>query len=205
MYTLSYVLYVIGGIALLVLIGFVVALFGKKLSAKVSKIGIACAAVVAIGTIGYGGYHQYDTYQTIQAADSEFADNADKFTKLMKSTLTTTENVGNDVAEKWSKGIVDDPENFDVDKVVGAAILDNADDIETINGNLDKLKKYLNNMNDYDTGEYDYAAYKKAYNETDEFVKTVSDPNGTFSDFVKDSRKLDKSAYKAYKNIEVDE
>ena len=68
--------------------------------------------------------------------------------------------------------------------------------------NLKKLKKYLKEMNDYDTGTYDYEAYKKAYDKLEKLVNFVNDPKGTYDHYT-ETYPADKSAVEnAYKDIE---
>ncbi len=198
MYTLSYVLYGIGGVAVLILLGFTIALFKKKGTAKTNKIAIIISVLVAVASFGYGGYHQYDINQTIEAADDEFADNADKFTKLYKTTYDDIEESGNSIKDSWTKGIVE----ADITSIVEEALVDNQESIDNSTTNIHKLKKYLDTMNDYDTGEYDYDAYNKAYKRLNSLINYVSDPSGSLTSYSDKLDTLVSDVDDAYKDIE---
>ena len=205
MYTLSYVLYGIGGVAVLILLGFTIALFKKKGTAKTNKIAIIISVLVAVASFGYGGYHQYDINQTIEAADDEFADNADKFTKLYKTTYDDIEESGNSIKDSWTKEIVEaaaDDEKADITSIVEEALVDNQESIDNSTTNIHKLKKYLDTMNDYDTGEYDYDAYNKAYKRLNSLINYVSDPSGSLTSYSDKLDTLVSDVDDAYKDIE---
>ena len=180
MYTLSYVLYGIGGVAVLILLGFTIALFKKKGTAKINKIAILISVLVAVASFGYGGYHQYDINQTIEES-------------------------GNSIKDSWAKGIVDaaaDDEEADITSIVEEALVDNQENIDNSTTNIHKLKKYLDTMNDYDTGEYDYGAYNKAYKRLNSLINYVSDPSGSLNSYSDKLDTLVSDVDDAYKDIE---
>lgn len=208
MYTLSYVLYGIGGVAVLILLGFTIALFKKKGTTKTNKIAIIISVLVAVASFGYGGYHQYDINQTIEAADDEFADNAEKFTKLYFSTSVDLEKAGANIGKEWEEAANEADENdedFDVEKTVISAASHNAETIVSSDDNVKKLKKYLQNMDDYDTGNYDYEAYKNAYNSIKDMLYIVKYPSGTLSDYHSKYNRADEKVSKDYDEIKDDD
>lgn len=205
MYTLSYILYGIGSLFTICFITFLILFIKKKGNNKINLLIFIASIILAVGCFGYGGYHQYDIQQTIAAADDEFTDNAISFAELYKKTADKTTKVGDYVKEAWQADIadaMDNDEDFDATKTVTHALAENADDIVSAQMNLKKLKKYLKEMNDYDTGTYDYEAYKKAYDKLEKLVSFVNDPKGTYDHYT-ETYSADKSAVaNAYKDIE---
>lgn len=206
MYTLSYILYGIGALFIISFIVFLILFLNKKGNKKINLIIFIASIVVAIGCFGYGGYHQYDINKTISIADDEFADNATSFTNLYEKTEDKIFKVGDYLDEAWKAEIEyaeENDEDFNATKTVIHALSDNADDVVSVEDNLKKLKKYLKEMNDYDTGTYDYEAYKKAYDKLEKLIDFVKDPKGSY-DHYHDTYSSYKSDVKsAYKDIDV--
>ncbi len=57
-------------------------------------------------------------------------------------------------------------------------------------------------MNDYDTGEYDYDAYNKAYKRLNSLINYVSDPSGSLTSYSDKLDTLVSDVDDAYKDIE---
>lgn len=205
MYTLSYVLYGIGALFTISFIVFLILFIKKKGNNKTNLIIFIASIVLAVGCFGYGGYHQYDINKTIGIAEDEFVENATSFADLYKKTEDKTLTVGDYVEEAWRNGgeeAEDNDEEFNVDETVSTALEDNAEDITSIEDNLKKLKKHLNEMNDYDTGTYDYNAYKKAYDNLEKLVNFVKNPKGSYAHYQDTYSSYKSDVKKAYKDIE---
>lgn len=202
MYTLSYILYGIGALFLISFIVFLVLFLMKKGNRKINLILFIVSIVISVGCFSYGGYHQYDVHKKIDLVDNAFLDSADKFTDLYSKTKNDIESAGDALDEDWKGAIESEDEDYDPNKVVTSSLAHNGENIVEAELNMKKLKKYLNDMNDYDIGDYDYDSYKSAYDKLNKLVNFVRDPEGSYNHYRATYTKYKHDVDDSYKNIQ---
>ena len=204
MYTLSYVLYGIGALFLISFIVFLVLFLMKKGNKRINLILFIVSIVISVGCFSFGGYHQYDIHHSEQIANDEFADNATKFTSLYKKALENTSTVGDGLDSDWRDGIkeaLEDAEEPDTDEIVNDSFDYNSDEKHDAESELTQLKKYLKEMDDYDTGTYDLKAYQVAYDKLERMFNYITDARVTFDTYHQNYPKYKEDAEKAYDNL----
>lgn len=200
---------IIAVIAIVILIGFaitwLVGISGKLATVKrVGTIGVIVASAIMLisGGLAYGT----DVYSQHQAeeADKEFNKQSTEFRALYVSIWGTSEDIGNDVEDKWETAIdnsLDDDDDFDPTDTLVMAVNDNEDNITSMNKKIKKIEGVYALLEANDTGTYDFDAYKKAYKEIKEYADFVSDPSGSYYSFNNGFSKHDNNAKKLFKNL----
>lgn len=207
--TLEGIMVIIALIAAAVLIGFsvtwLVGISGKLTTVKrIGKIGtiVAGAIIIVSGGLAYGTdvYSQHE----VEQADKEFNKQSTEFRSEYVSIWGLSEDVGNDVQEKWETAIdnsLDDDDDFDPTDTITMAVNDNEEDISDMDKKVKKLEGTYALLKANDTGTYDFDAYEKAYNEIKSYADFVSDPSGSYYSFDSGFSKHDTKAKKLFKNL----
>ncbi|GBG94942.1 hypothetical protein LFYK43_14010 [Ligilactobacillus salitolerans] len=203
------IMVIIAIIAAVIMIGFaitwLVGISGKLTTVKrVGKLGTLIVGTIMIvsGGMSFG----IDTYIQHQYAqqDKEFEKYAKEFRAEYSSIWGTSEDVGNDIQDRWETAIDNTSydEDFDPTDTITMAVNANEDGISDMSDEVKKLEGTYALLKANDTGTYDFNAYKKAYKEIKEYSEYVSDPSGeSYYSFNKDFGKYDQEAKKLYKNL----
>lgn len=196
-------------VAIIVLIGFAITLLvgfsGKLLTVK--RIGVI-GTIVAGGILLVSGGLAYGTDVYVQhqneQADKEFNKQSAEFRSEYVSIWGLSEDVGNDVQDKWETAIdnsLDDDGDFDPTDTITMAVNDNEDNISDIDKDVKKLEGTYALLKANNTGTYDFKAYKKAYKEIKNYADFVSDPSGSYYSFDNGFSKHDNNAKRLFKNL----
>ena len=196
-------------IAIVILVGFaitwLVGISGQLATVKrVGRIGSIVVGVVLVisGGLAYGT----DVYVQHQYAESDkqFQKYGKEFRAEYVSIWGTSEDVGNDIQDRWGTTIDNSSDDIDFDPsdTITMAVNANEDDISDMNKEVKKLEGTYALLKANDTGTYDFDAYTKAYKKMKEYADFVSDPSGSsYYSFNKDFGKYDQTAKKLFKNL----
>lgn len=205
--TLATVLILVGILAAIVFVGFlivfIVGLSIKKGAPKtVGKLGMIISAVFIL--IGFGGgwltvnkiNEQYAKDAAIKAAevkkekaekkktDKKFNKAASLFKANIYLAVTDSEDLAKAIHKGWGDAIDNSSDNFDVDTTIQKLVSDNQTGIDTMESAVTSAKESLTTMENNDTGDYDLNFYKKLYKHTRKLTDFVASPTGSYSEFI---------------------
>lgn len=205
--TLATVLVLVGILAAIVFVGFlivfIVGLSIKKGAPKtVGKLGMIISAVFIL--IGFGGgqlaidkiNEQQAKAEAIKAAEvkKEKAEKKKANKKFNKAeglfranvylAVSDSEDLAKVIYKGWGDAIDNSSDNFDVDTTIQKLVSDNQTDIDTMESAVASAKESLTTMENNDTGDYDLNFYEKMYKHTRKLTDFVASPSGSYSEFI---------------------
>lgn len=205
-YILSGLFYTIAILAFLVIVGFLITwLVGKinksKLVQTVGKRGSLITSIVLVAFLVLGVVTQIGYQQVASKMNTEFDNTAQRYEALYLTTAEKAEKVGNSEQKSWSDGIDNSEDDFNPDNVIAKSMAKNVDNIDDINNNMQKLKRYLAYMKRNTTEDRNLKKYQKSYSELKKFTNLVTSPSGSYNSFTDSFNNYDVSTAEAYKEL----
>lgn len=205
-YILSGLFYTIAILAFLVIVGFLITwLVGKinksKLVQTVGKRGSLITSIVLVAFLVLGVVTQIGYQQVASKMNTEFDNTAQRYETLYLTTAEKAEKVGNSEQKSWSDGIDNSEDDFNPDNVIAKSMAKNVDNIDDINNNMQKLKRYLAYMKRNTTEDRNLKKYQKSYSELKKFTNLVTSPSGSYNSFTDSFNNYDVSTAEAYKEL----
>lgn len=208
LYFFSGLFYLIGILAILVIIGFLITwLVGRSAKSpttkKVGKRGSAITGIVLVASFLLGGVTQAGYNQIVTKRNERFANYASKYESLYLKTASKAEDIGNAEQKDWSDAIdnSDSEDDFDPDKTITDSMDDNADDIDDVTDNMHRMKTYVNGMKNNETDDHSFKKYQKSYTELKKLTNLVTSPSGSYNSFTDKFEDYDTSTANAYEDF----
>lgn len=149
----------------------------KKTSLIVGTTGIVTVLFSAM-IIKIIDVHQQNVEKAQEAENEKiFKTTANKFLNKYEEIGPECEDLGNTEYDYWGDDIDNSSyDDYDPSDTITSMVEDNADDIITIDSDMQTEKKLLKTLSEHKNDKYDYTKYKKAYDHLDQFADMVTSP-----------------------------
>ena len=148
-----------------------------------------------------------DDQEAEAQTEQESKDNKESYKETKKDFIKTykalgyaTEEISDKEGKAWEEAIDNSGDDFDVSATLDKIVEDNTDDIDTVEGGLEKLHKLDQKIqkND-DVDDSDKKTIHNAYLDMKHFADHATNPSGSYNDFTDEHNELDR---KVSDNIE---
>lgn len=205
MYALFALMFLFGIVVTIVGVVLMIIDYAKERKMKTSL--IIFGAGLAFGIVGYAGTDAVDAHQEKVAQAQEKKDEqafkaaSDKFVTKYATIASNSEDLGNTIYDTWGDDIDNSGDDYDPDDTLTKVMINNADDIMTIDNEVRSEKKLLNIMEAHKNDKYNYSTYKKAYTDLKSLTDLVTSTSGSYYDFGNDFSDADDAVASQYENL----